>query len=46
MLLTKVKHHLSHNESFAMLYQAMVLIKESTPVQWLLIREERIASGL
>jgi len=29
-----------------MLYQAVVLIKESTPVQWLLIRKERIASGL
>jgi len=28
------------------LQQALVLIKESNPVQWVLIREERIASGL
>ncbi len=46
MLLTKIKHYLAHNESFARLYQAVVLIKESTPVQWLLIHEEQIASGL
>jgi hypothetical protein len=28
------------------LHQALVLIKESTPVQWVLIREERISYGL
>ncbi len=28
------------------MYQAMVLIQESRPVQWVLIREERIASAI
>jgi len=46
MVLAKIKKNIANNERFAGLHQVLVLIKESMPVQWVLIREERIASGL
>lgn len=46
MILTKIQHHLANNERFKRLHQVLVLINKSKPVQWLLVREERIASGL
>ncbi len=46
MVLTKIKKNIANNERYAGLRQALTLIKESTPVQWVLIREERISYGL
>ena len=46
MILSKINSYVAKNERYAKLRKSLILIKESTPVQWVIIREERIASGL
>ena len=46
MILSRINSHLATNEHYTKLREVLVLMKDSTPVQWVIIREERIASTL
>jgi hypothetical protein len=46
VIIANVKHYMACNRHFVRLARIVDPIKESRPVQWVLIREEKIAYGL